>query len=89
MLWQGGANGAEIHRRLQAVCGGGAPCERTVRNWISSFREGRGTTEDAHLSGRPATSVTAENIEQVDAMLTDDRNITLGELAEQIGIRVE
>ena len=69
MLWQEGANGAEIHRRLQAVCGGGAPCEGTVRNWISSFRDGRGTTEDPNRSGRPATSVTAENIQQVHAML--------------------
>lgn len=86
MLWKEGVTGAEIVRRLKTVCAEGAPCEKTVYNWLAQFRDGKGNTDDAARSGRPASAVTQENIELVEQLVADDRRITVAELCACVAI---
>lgn len=83
-----GSNATEIQRRLQLVCGDGAPTVRTVQRWVASFQEGRDTTADAQRSGRPAVAVTEENIQRAENLISDDHRITVRELGDLLGVGI-
>ena len=88
LLWKEGNSGAEIWRRLEAVWSDSAPSERTVRNWIAQFKEGRNSTEDSSRSGRPATAVSPENIQHAEDLITDNPRITTYELCSSLSIGI-
>lgn len=85
-LLKEGATPADVHRRLQSVCGDGAPSRRTVYNWAELFTGGRDSAEKGTSSGRPRTAVSEENVQRVEDMIADDRRITVRELADILGI---
>jgi histone-lysine N-methyltransferase SETMAR len=87
-LWKEGNTPAEIYRRLHAVTGDSCPTERTVYNWISSFKEGRQSVEDLPRSGRPLSATRAENVAQVEQLVMKDRRATVEEIAETVGMSV-
>ena len=60
--------------------------KKYVYEWFKCFRDGKETTEDEPLSGRPSTSRTTELIEKVRQMLAQDRRLTLRLIAEESGI---
>src|SRR5258705_7505500 len=64
-LWKEGASTADIHRRLQGVCGDHAPGKRTVYYWVTAFKNGRQSADDRPRFGHPPTAVTAVNIKRV------------------------
>ena len=84
LLWKEGVSGSDIHRRLVSTCGEGAPCERTVRNWITDFHGGKTTTDDRPRSGRPATAVTHANVMQIEQMIQEDPRSTVRETSARI-----
>lgn len=85
-MWKEGVKRADIFKRLKAVCGEGAPCEKTVYNWVESFAGGRQSTEDAER-GRPSETATGqENVERVETLIADNPRVTITDLSEELGI---
>lgn len=85
-LWKKGKNGADIHRELVSVCAEYALSERTVRRWLEHYQAGKSTVEDSARSGRPATSISTENIECIENAIAGDPHITIRELSDQMAI---
>lgn len=54
--------------------------------WHRRFREGRESAEDDERSGRPVTSRTDENIKKVSAAVRANRQQTICQIAESVGI---
>ena len=54
-----------------------------VFEWYKRFKEGR---EDDNSTGRPSTSTTDDNVEQVKKMILENRRITIREVADDVGI---
>ncbi|GBO37308.1 Putative uncharacterized protein FLJ37770 [Araneus ventricosus] len=69
----------ETHEMLVKVYGVHAVSKKCVFEWFKRFRDGK---EDELRSGRPPTSTTPDNIEQVRRMLVNDRRLSLRMIAE-------
>ena len=54
-----------------------------VYEWYKRFKESR---EDDNSPGRPNTSTTDDNVEQVKKMILENRRITIREVADDVGI---
>ena len=54
-----------------------AMAPRAIRKWVKRFKEGRQSTEDDQREGRPSTSTTQNQIEEVQRMVNDDPKITI------------
>ncbi|MCP6711290.1 helix-turn-helix domain-containing protein, partial [Klebsiella pneumoniae] len=59
---------------------------KNVYKWYKLFQEGREDTNDEPRSGRPSTSTTDENVEEVKKIVLGNRRITIREIADDIGI---
>ena len=81
-LWKEGACTNEIVRRLFNVFGEKAVSQSTVYNWINHFWSWRQSLNDEPRTGRPAITITRENISNVEKHLLENRCITMSELAE-------
>ena len=57
-----------------------------VQLWYNRFKEGREDVNDDARPGRPSTSTTDENIEAVKKMILDNRQITIIEVVDDVGI---
>ena len=57
-----------------------------VYEWYKRFKEGREDVEDDDRPGRPSTSITDDNVEQVKKMILENRRITIREVADDVGI---
>jgi len=55
-LWAEGAEPVEIHRRMLTQYGQSTMSQRTVYEWVESFKSGRTRVTDEGRSGRPSTS---------------------------------
>ena len=53
---------------------------------ISHFKEGREDVNDDAHSGRPSTSTTNGNIEAVKKIILDNHQLTITEVADDVGI---
>ena len=58
----------------------------TVAKWVAEFKELERAFEDAPLMGRPFTVTTDGNIEPVQWIVMDDRQILIRRLAEELAI---
>src|SRR5258705_3520459 len=85
-LWKEGASTADIHRRLQGVCGDHAPGKRTVYDWVTAFKNGRQSPDDRPRSGRPPTAVTAVNIKRVKDAILENRRLSFTQMEAALGI---
>nr|CAH7750037.1 unnamed protein product [Callosobruchus chinensis] len=57
-----------------------------VYQWFSSFKNGEMSIEDQPRPGRPSTSRNDENIEKINALVREDRRLTIDQLCEMSGI---
>jgi transposase len=57
-----------------------------IKEWYNRFKDGRTSVESDAGSGRPSTSRNDELIDQVRALVMQDRRVTIRELAEEVGI---
>lgn len=85
-LWKEGSSGSNITQRLKDVFGESALNKTAVYKWLQRFNTGRESLEDDPRSGRPSTSVTAENVETVEELIEKDRRVTIHEIACSTGI---
>ena len=70
----------EVHRRMLAQYGQSTMSQRKVYEWVERFKSGRTRVTDEGRSGRPSTSRTQDPIDRVDAMIREDRRITVSEV---------
>ena len=57
--------------------------------WYSAFKSGRDLVEDLHRSGWPSTSSTEVNIANVKKMVTENRHLSLREIAVELSVSHE
>ena len=75
-----GKSATETYEMLKHVYGSDTLSRTQAFEWHRRFREGRESVEDDERSGRPQTSRTAENIENVSAAVRQNRQQTIAEL---------
>jgi hypothetical protein len=66
-------SGSEIREMLVQVYGDNVMKKTAVYKWVTGFSEGRVSGTDEERSGRPATSITKENIAKVRQILRENR----------------
>jgi hypothetical protein len=57
-----------------------------VHQWVERFQEGRTTVVDEHPSGRKCTDVSDANVARVDAIIDDNRRISVDTIANMLNI---
>jgi len=60
--------------------------QRKVYEWVERFKSGRTHVTDEGRSGRPSTSRTQDHIYRADAMIREDRRITVSKVAAHLDI---
>ena len=81
-----GKSPTEIHHVLQQGLGNQCPSYETVRRWVAAIQSGKEDCDDEPRSGRPATVTNPEIVQNVAAMIQEDRRLTTRQIAETIGI---
>ncbi|XP_018377435.1 PREDICTED: putative uncharacterized protein FLJ37770 [Trachymyrmex cornetzi] len=75
--------------RMLTVAYGEATLDRSnVYRWYKMFSEGREDVNDEECAGRPSTSTTDENIDEVKKIVLANRRITVREVAEDLNISI-
>ena len=70
----------------RGIYGGGRQLPRSVitaYEWYSAFKSGRDVVEDLPRSGRPWTSSIEVNIAKVKEMVSENRHLSLREIAAE------
>ena len=80
-----------ISRRLKQVYGEGAIDYSTVTRRVKRINDGQEEPAKSDLcdrprSGRPPSAHSSANIDQADALIKENRRITINELAESSGV---
>ena len=57
--------------------------------WYGAFKSGQDVVEDLPRSGRPSTSSTEVNIAKVKEMVTENRHLSLREIAAELSVSRE
>lgn len=83
-----GDSATKIHNDLKQVYGDGCCSYDSVARWIRQFNDGRDDLKDKARSGRPSTSVNEGSLTRAAAILKEDRSVTIGYLAIELGISV-
>ena len=81
-----GLSATEISKELASVYKDDAPSSRTVAKWVAEFRDTERGFEDSSQTGRPSTITTDENIEAVELIVMDDRQISIRHVAFELSI---
>ena len=79
-LTKEGCKPPEICSRLKSQHDEKTLSNVSVYKWSSAFKKGREPVENGPYERRPRTSVTGENSDRVDALIWDNRRITVREL---------
>jgi hypothetical protein len=67
---------------------GSCMSEKKVYQWVERLQEGRTSVADEHRSGRPCTAVSDANFARVDALIGENRQISVDTLAAVLNISV-
>ncbi|XP_011863617.1 PREDICTED: putative uncharacterized protein FLJ37770 [Vollenhovia emeryi] len=62
--------------------------QSNVYRWYKMFSEGREDVNDEERAGRPSTSITDENIDEVKKIVLANRRITVREVAEDLNLSI-
>ena len=76
----------KIHELLCSGLGDYAPSIQTVRKWVADIQSGQEDMEDLPRSGRPEIVSDGAHVQQVAALLQEDRCQTCEQLAGQLDI---
>jgi transposase len=85
-LTKEGCKPSEICSRLKKQYGEQTLSNVSVYKWSSEFKKGRETVENEPHEHRPRTSITGENRDRVDALIRENRRITVRELSGILNI---
>ena len=86
------ANGilcAELLKMLQKAYGESTISGTRAYEWYSAFKGGRDVLEDLSSSGRSSTSSIEVNIAKVKEMVTENRHLSLREIAAELSVSHE
>ena len=80
-----------ISRRLKQVYGDCAIVFSTVTRWVKRINDVQEEPAESDLcdgprNGRPSSAHSSANIDQADALIKENRRITINELAESLGV---
>ena len=86
-----GETAQNICRRLKQVYGDGVIDYSTVTRWVKQIDDRQEEPAESDLcdrprSGRPSSAHSSANIDQADALIKENRCITINELAESLGV---
>jgi hypothetical protein len=87
-LWSERVKLTEIHRRMIQQYVGSCMSERKVYQWVEKFQEGRTSAVDEHGSSRPCTAISDANVTHVDALIVENRRISVDTVAIFFNISV-
>ena len=74
---------------MLTVAYGEATLDRSnIYRWYKMFSEGREDMNDEERAGRPSTSTTDENIDEVKKIVLANRRITVREVVEDLNISI-
>ena len=76
----------ETLKMLEKCFGDAAMKLTAVREWHGRFKSGRKSVEDDECCGRPSTSKTDKNVKQIKERMTENRKLTIREIAEDLNI---
>jgi len=85
-LTKEGCKPSEICSRLKKQYGEKTLLDISVYKWSSAFKKGRETVENEPHERRPRTSITGENRDRIDALIRENRRITVRELSGILNI---
>jgi transposase len=83
-LWVEGVKSAEIHRWILVQYGVRTMHQRKIYEWIKRVKEGRTSVTDESRPGHPSTSRTDQHDQRVDALIREDRRLTLARVAVRL-----
>jgi len=86
LLTKEGCKPSEICSRLKRQYGEKTVSNVSVYKWSSAFKKGRETVENERHGRRPRTSISGENNDRVDALIRENRRITVSELSGILNI---
>ena len=75
-----------IHDELVTICGEDALSYSTVRRWVSLFREGRTSVQDAPRPGAPKMSTHTDKLSEVKEYVESYPHSSVEEVANHVGI---
>ena len=81
-----GISCAESLKMLQKAYSESTSSKRRAYEWYSVFKSGRDVVQDLPRSGRPSTSSTEINIAKVKEMVTENRHLSLREIAAELSL---
>lgn len=81
-----GLNECECRERLVSAFEDYAPSRATVFRWFAQFKRGIFSLNDDERNGRPATSVTEENVLAVKKIIKEDPKVTYKQIEEVVKI---
>lgn len=84
-----GKTATQIKAKLDAVLGDSSPAMSTVHTWVTDFKRGRKSCEDAHRAGRPNEVTNEVMIRKIEKIVLNDRRLKLREIAIMVGISSE
>ncbi|XP_011874818.1 PREDICTED: putative uncharacterized protein FLJ37770 [Vollenhovia emeryi] len=79
---------ADAFRMLTVAYGEATLNQSNVYRWYKMFSEGREDVNDEERAGRPSTSITDENIDEVKKIVLANRRITVREVAVDLNISI-
>ena len=85
-LTKEGCKQSEICSRLKRQYGEKTLSNVNVYKWSSAFKKGSETVENQPCEHQPRTSTTGENRDRVDALIRENRRITVRELSGILNI---
>ena len=79
----------ESLKMLQKAYGESTLSKTRAYEWYNAFKNGRSVVEDLPRSDRPSTSLTEVNIAEVKEMVTENRHLSLREIAVELSVSHE
>ncbi|XP_064479996.1 protein GVQW3-like [Ornithodoros turicata] len=80
---------SECLKLLQEVYGDNAMSRTRVFEWHKRFADGREKVEDDESPDRPVTATTEENIAKINAVVRNDRRLSIQMIAEMVNLDKE
>ena len=84
--FQTGKTSSETIQMMQKAFGNECMSKTRINVWYNRFKGGRTSVDSDSRSGRPSTTKTLDNIEQVRLAIEGDRRLTVCELENDLGI---
>ena len=87
-----GETAQNISRKLKQVYGDGAIDYSIVTRWVKRINDGQEKPAESDLcdrprSGRPSSAHNCAKIDQADALIKENRSITINKLAESLEVQ--